>query len=157
MKTTASIMVLALALHLPACHAYLSPSFPALSSLRFGASVCNVAISKNVQLCKLVPKNRNLVADKLTMQSDTYDLLVIGGGPVGLTAALVATAAGRTVALVDGTPKNLVPFTGPTGIFSKALRDTAMKVDVNTLRTMGLHDNVVWNQVQQQTNGNSKQ
>jgi NAD(P) transhydrogenase len=90
---------------------------------------------------------------RLTMQTQNYDLVVIGGGPVGITAALAATATGRTVALIDGTPKPLVPFTGPTGIFSKALRDSALKVDVNTLRTMGMHDTVVWKQVQEMTDG----
>jgi hypothetical protein len=86
---------------------------------------------------------------RMQIQTDSYDLVVIGGGPVGITAALAATATGRTVALIDGTPKPLVPFTGPTGIFSKALRDSALKVDVSTLRTMGLDDSVVWKQVQQ--------
>ena len=130
-------------LFVQASDAFLSPSIRALSALRFGS----LAYRETVQ------RPQRFAAPR--MQAETYDLVVIGGGPVGITAALTATAAGRTVALIDGTPKNLVPFTGPTGIYSKALRDTALKVDVNTLRTMGLHDNVVWNQVTQQTNGES--
>ncbi len=80
-----------------------------------------------------------------------YDFVVIGGGPVGLTAALAATAVGKSSLIIDGSPKELVQFTGPTGIFSKALRDTAKKVDVQTLRGMGLRDTVVWRQVQDMT------
>ena len=34
-----------------------------------------------------------------------FDLVVVGGGPTGLTAALTAASVGRTVALVDKTPK----------------------------------------------------
>lgn len=41
---------------------------------------------------------------------DLYELVVIGGGPAGLTASLVAAAAGHTVAMVErnltgGTPR----------------------------------------------------
>lgn len=42
-------------------------------------------------------------------------------------------------------------FTGPTGLFSKALRDAAKKVKVRTLRDMGLRDASIWKQVQDMT------
>jgi pyruvate/2-oxoglutarate dehydrogenase complex dihydrolipoamide dehydrogenase (E3) component len=42
-------------------------------------------------------------------------------------------------------------FTGPTGLFSKALRDAAKKVKVRTLREMGLRDASIWKQVQDMT------
>jgi NAD(P) transhydrogenase len=80
-----------------------------------------------------------------------YDLVVVGGGPAGLTAALTAAGAGRSVCIVDKTPRGQVMFSGPTGLFSKALRDAAKKVRVRTLRDMGLRDTSIWKQVQDMT------
>jgi NAD(P) transhydrogenase len=128
----------------PYTEAFLLPSHHLPVNLR-----SSTILSKNAFLS---PRKTGATI-RLTMQTKNYDLVVIGGGPVGITAALAATATGRTVALIDGTPKPLVPFTGPTGIFSKALRDSALKVDVSTLRTMGMHDSVVWKQVQEMTDG----
>ena len=82
------------------------------------------------------------------LPDEIFDLIVIGGGPAGLTAALTAADTGRSVAIVDGTPKTQVAFAGPTGLFSKALRDSAKKVKVGTLREMGLLDNSIWSQVE---------
>jgi len=82
----------------------------------------------------------------LKMLRENYDLIVIGAGPTGLTAALAAAAGGRTCLIVDGTEKGKVQFSGPTGLFSKALRDAAKKIDVRTLREMGLRDETVWKQ-----------
>jgi NAD(P) transhydrogenase len=87
----------------------------------------------------------------MAREPEQYDIIVIGGGPVGLSAAQAATAQGRKSLIIDNTPRSLVQFTGPTGIFSKALRDTAKKVDVMTLRGMGLRDGVVWRQIQDMT------
>jgi len=85
------------------------------------------------------------------MLREEYDLIVIGGGPTGLTAALKTSNFGKSVLIVDATPKRMVQFTGPTGLFSKALRDSAKKVDVSTLRNMGLRDVAVWRQVREMT------
>ena len=69
----------------------------------------------------------------------TYDVIVIGGGPVGCAAAQHAAFLGRSALLVDD-PKGLdahaldLSFGGPTGLFSKALRDAAKSVDVEALR-----------------------
>ena len=76
-----------------------------------------------------------------------FDLLIIGGGPVGVTAALRAAARGRTAILVDNTPPKQFQFTGPTGLFSKALRDSALRIDVAVLRSMNIDDEAIWNQV----------
>jgi NAD(P) transhydrogenase len=84
-------------------------------------------------------------------EKKVYDLVVVGGGPTGLTAALTAANAGRSVCLVDKTPRGQVMFSGPTGLFSKALRDAAKKVKVRTLREMGLRDTSIWKQVQDMT------
>ena len=76
-----------------------------------------------------------------TMLRDCYDVVVIGGGPVGVTAALRAAGQGRTAIVIDATPPAQFQFTGPTGLFSKALRDTAKTLDIESLRAQQL-DNV---------------
>lgn len=98
----------------------------------------------------VVPHTRN-TQTRITMLRREYDLVVIGAGPTGLTAALSAASAGRSALIIDATPKRQVQFTGPTGLFSKALRDTSKKVDVGVLRNMGMRDTAVWRQVQEMT------
>jgi NAD(P) transhydrogenase len=59
-------------------------------------------------------------------ETKSYDLVILGGGPAGLTAAITATANGKTVALIDchhelggaGINTGTVP--------SKTLRETAL-------------------------------
>ena len=87
-----------------------------------------------------------------------YDLAVIGGGVVGVQAALTAAQAphGKKVILidapyssgqlVDGQGRDL-SLGGPTGLFSKALRDTSKRIQVATLRGMGLREDSVWNEI----------
>lgn len=36
---------------------------------------------------------------------------------------------------------------GPTGLFSKALRDTSKRIKVSTLRGMGLREDSIWNEI----------
>jgi hypothetical protein len=110
-----------------------------------------------------------------------YDLAVIGGGVVGVQAALAAAAASAMrsgpklrVCLIDApeasgalladpcgelddsedndadrrpgndsddvrpSEKEDLSLGGPTGLFSKALRDTSKRIKVGTLRGMGL-------------------
>ena len=81
------------------------------------------------------------------MLRDKYDLIVIGGGPVGITAALRGASFGYSTILIDATPPRQFQFTGPTGLFSKALRDSALRLDVNVLRSMGIVDTAIWAQV----------
>ena len=83
-----------------------------------------------------------------------FDLVVVGGGPAGVAGALKGAYLGKKVLLVDK-PK-AVPedggldffFGGPTGLFSKALRDCAKAYDVVSLDTMGLDRDVIFKQVQ---------
>ncbi|KAH8044568.1 HI0933-like protein [Aureococcus anophagefferens] len=83
-----------------------------------------------------------------------YDLVVVGGGPAGVAGALKGAYLGKRVLLVDRPKAPLdargvdVAFGGPTGLFSKALRDTAKTLDIQALKAQGLDDEVVWLQVQ---------
>jgi len=83
-----------------------------------------------------------------------YDLVIIGGGPAGVAGALKASTLGRRCLLVDkpkAKPDSAgldVSFGGPTGLFSKALREAGKAIDVVSLRSMGLYENVIWGQVQ---------
>jgi NAD(P) transhydrogenase len=82
-----------------------------------------------------------------------YDVVIIGGGPVGVAAALKAAVLGHRSIIVDKpkiapAPSGLDPsFGGPTGLWSKALRDTGKHVDVPALQSMHLDDDVIWHQV----------
>ncbi|KAH8048649.1 HI0933-like protein [Aureococcus anophagefferens] len=83
-----------------------------------------------------------------------YDLVVVGGGPAGVAGALKGAYLGKRVLLVDRPKAPLdargvdVAFGGPTGLFSKALRDTAKTLDIQAFKAQGLDDEVVWLQVQ---------
>lgn len=91
------------------------------------------------------------------MVAKSYDLVVVGGGVVGAVAALTAaTSLKKTVALVDapresgqlmGKNGEDLSLGGPTGLFSKALRDTSKRIKVSTLRGMGLREDSVWNEI----------
>jgi len=76
-------------------------------------------------------------------------LVILGGGPVGVTAAVRASALGHSAILVDATPRTQFQFTGPTGLFSKALRDASLRLDVSVLRSMGIGDAAIWRQVRE--------
>jgi len=86
-----------------------------------------------------------------------YDLCVVGAGPVGVSAALQASRLGKRVVLLDAprasgalmneaTGEDL-SLGGPTGLFSKALRDAGKKISVSSLKGMGLRDESVWNEI----------
>ena len=89
----------------------------------------------------------HMEAKQPVQKPNRFDLLIIGGGPVGVTAALRAAARGRNAILIDNTPPKQFQFTGPTGLFSKALRDSALRIDVAVLRSMNIDDEAIWNQV----------
>ena len=81
-----------------------------------------------------------------------YDIVIIGGGPAGVAAAQKAAFLGRRALIIDDascSPTELdLSFGAPTGLFSKALRDTAKSLDVELLSKMGLSEHVIWAQVQ---------
>lgn len=86
--------------------------------------------------------------------SKPYNCIVLGGGPAGVEGALRAAYYGQRVLLVDK-PKAAPAgggldwgFGAPTGLFSKALRDTAKTLDIETLRAQGMDDDVIWMQIQ---------
>lgn len=104
-----------------------------------------------------------------------HDLVVIGAGPVGVQAAMRAMELLQekkddgdgppSVVLVDAprctgvlisengdassSSKGCVDLSigGPTGLFSKALRDTSKTIKVSTLRGMGLREDSIWNEI----------
>mmetsp|Transcript_21966 Transcript_21966/g.34445 ORF Transcript_21966/g.34445 Transcript_21966/m.34445 type:complete len:693 (+) Transcript_21966:48-2126(+) len=87
-----------------------------------------------------------------------YDLVVIGGGPAGVAGAIKAAQMGRRAIVIDK-PKfdaGVLPngldlfFGGPTGLFSKALRDLAKSTNVGALRAQEMESDVIWKQI---TNG----
>ena len=81
-----------------------------------------------------------------------YDLAVVGGGVVGVQAALAAASPplNKKVCLIDAPRASgmlMNEATGedlslgaPTGLFSKALRDTSKSINVSSLRGMGLRE-----------------
>jgi len=89
---------------------------------------------------------------------NVYDLAVIGAGVVGVQAALTAMQDDptRRVVLIDApvasgalqAPDGQdLSIGAPTGLFSKALRDTSKRINVQTLRGMGLREDSVWNEI----------
>ena len=84
-----------------------------------------------------------------------FDLVVLGAGPVGVSAALAAAELGKRVCLVDAPAFSGalmkdgedLSLGGPTGLFSKALRDTSKRISVSTLRGMGISEQSIWSEV----------
>ena len=81
-----------------------------------------------------------------------FDLAIVGGGVVGVQAAMTAASAplNKKVCLIDAPRASgmlMNEATGedlslgaPTGLFSKALRDTSKTIKVASLRGMGLRE-----------------
>ena len=59
------------------------------------------------------------VGHRASMQSSTYDVVVIGGGAAGLSAALVLGRARRRVAVVDGGAPRNAPAAHMHGFLSR--------------------------------------
>lgn len=97
--------------------------------------------------------NANSHPSQLSMAiNGGYDLAIVGGGVVGVQAALAAASAplNKKVCLIDAprasgmlmneeTGEDL-SLGAPTGLFSKALRDTSKSIKVSSLRGMGLRE-----------------
>ena len=62
----------------------------------------------------------------MTTELKTYDMVVIGGGPAGVTAATTASHFGKTVALVDSHPEIGGAGINTGTVPSKTLRETAL-------------------------------
>ena len=84
------------------------------------------------------------------------DLCVVGGGPVGVRAAVNAAQRGLSTVLIDAPQFSGVladddgedlSLGGPTGLFSKALRDISHRLNVESLRGMGLNDRTIFQEL----------
>jgi pyruvate/2-oxoglutarate dehydrogenase complex dihydrolipoamide dehydrogenase (E3) component len=62
----------------------------------------------------------------MTNDLKTYDLVVMGGGPAGVTAATVASSFGKSVALVDSHQEIGGAGINTGTVPSKTLRETAL-------------------------------
>jgi len=112
-----------------------------------------------VQPSQLVQRAPAAIASMIGQVDDSelakkYDVVVIGGGPAGVAGTLKAATLGRRALLIDK-PKAAPPgggldwgFGGPTGLFSKALRDCSKSLDIDSLKAQGLDDDVIWLQIQ---------
>jgi NAD(P) transhydrogenase len=110
----------------------------------------------------VLPSQRNGLFPSLYMSIQSglqsFDVAVIGGGPVGVKAALLAASSyNQSVVLIDAprasgalmneeTQQDL-SIGGPTGLFSKALRDVSKRIRVDSLRGMGLREDSIWNEI----------
>jgi Pyridine nucleotide-disulphide oxidoreductase len=99
-------------------------------------------------------------SQKNIVPTANYDLIVIGGGVVGVTAALTASNSPYNIPnilLVDAPNESGALFVkgqdlslgAPTGLFSKALRDTSKRINVASLQSMGLRSDSIWNEIVQ--------
>jgi len=79
-------------------------------------------------------------------------------GPAGVAGAVKAAQMGRRAILIDK-PKfdaGVLPngldlfFGGPTGLFSKALRDSAKNTNVAAMRAQSMDSDVIWKQITNQ-------
>jgi len=73
----------------------------------------------------------------MTDDLKTYDLLVIGGGPAGITAATAASSIGKSVALVDSNQEIGGAGINTGTVPSKTLRETALAL--SGLRSRNLY------------------
>ena len=62
----------------------------------------------------------------MSMELKPYDLVVLGGGPAGITAATAASSFGKTVALVDSQQEIGGAGINTGTVPSKTLRETAL-------------------------------
>lgn len=113
---------------------------------------CVRSTSKVTPVAVSVRNPSHLQVSARDLSDTNFDLAVIGGGPVGVSAALLAARAPlfKKVVLIDAprasgalmneeTGEDL-SIGGPTGLFSKALRDAGKKISVTSLKGMGLRD-----------------
>lgn len=129
--------------HQPRSHISLGRPSIMLSLLTCALALLPSLLPSNLRHASVQPRRTTAPS----MLRDVYDLVVVGGGPVGITAALRGAALGYDTILIDATPPRQFQFTGPTGLYSKALRDSAIRLDVPVLRAMGISDKAIWAQV----------
>jgi len=125
-------------------------------------SIVQLCVRSPLKVAPLTVSVRNpshLQVSARDLSDTNFDLAVIGAGPVGVSAALLAARAPffKKVVLIDAprasgalineeTGEDL-SIGGPTGLFSKALRDAGKKISVTSLKGMGLRDDSIWNEI----------
>src|ERR1700732_3719637 len=78
----------------------------------------------------------------MTNDLQTYDLVVMGGGPAGITAATVASRCGKSVALVDNHQEIGGAGINTGTVPSKTLRETALAL--SGLKSRNLYGVDLW-------------
>lgn len=141
------------------CLTYLASSLKLQQGVRSSGSFLKTFSTQ------LVPNSRRHLVSRAAAENDqisgggednpVYDLVVLGAGPVGVSAALASAELGKRVCLVDAPSysgallkgREDLSLGGPTGLFSKALRDTSKRLSVSTLRGMGISEESIWAEV----------
>ena len=143
MKSISSIVP---AVAVISCCIQLSTGFhlPQQNNIHHSSSLTPISYTTTTSLHAAIPPEQ--------ISDQTFDLAILGAGPVGVSAALLAARSphNKNVILIDAprasgalmneaTGEDL-SIGGPTGLFSKALRDTGKRISVSSLKGMGLRD-----------------
>ena len=161
MKVSA-VSVFLLPIAIPLSQAFTAVRCPTAGVARSCAPLQSTTVAEEVKIeangaaaAEPVTNERTFGTVSKSSLNKLYDLVVIGGGPAGVAGAIKAAQMGRRAILIDK-PKfdaGVLPngldifFGGPTGLFSKALRDSAKNTNVAAMRAQHMDSDVIWKQI----------